>query len=103
MKYWHIKLFAPKKIRQNVLFDEKPKKRAEFSIDAKITNPANLIEILEGFQVWSGFKMEIKEKPLKEHYVTDYSIYQGKTDSRGKPRRSILATVNLEKKGGKKQ
>ncbi len=103
MKYCHITLFA---VEENVLAAiaaGKRKKRAEFSTDARVSIGL-LIEILEGFQPWSGFILEFNDKPLKDHYATDYSpiAKRMKTDSQGTPRRSILTTVDLEKRKERK-
>ncbi len=74
-QYWHITLFAVQD-NPSAIPADKREKRAEFSIDATMRS-ANavglLIEILEGYQVWQGFKMELNDKPLKDHHVTDYS------------------------------
>lgn len=74
MKYCHITLFA---VEENVLAAiaaGKRKKRAEFSTDARVSIGL-LIEILEGFQPWSGFLLTYGDKPLKNHYATDYSKF----------------------------
>lgn len=70
-EYCHITLFAVEE-NPSAIPADKRKKRAEFSINNRC-GFGILIEILEGYQPWSGFKMTYQDEPHKNHFQTDYS------------------------------